>query len=41
VKVELNGTAKVVALVLAALLAIGIAIVQWPDAKRYLKMETM
>jgi Family of unknown function (DUF6893) len=41
VKVELSGTAKVLALALAGLLAIGIAIVQWPDAKRYLKIETM
>jgi len=40
-KVELSGKGKLAALVLVALAAIGIAVMQGPDAKRYLKMETM
>ena len=34
-------TGKLVALVLAALVVAGIAVVQGPDARRYLKIETM
>jgi hypothetical protein len=40
-KVELTGKGKLAALVALALLVVGIAIVQGPDARRYLKMETM
>jgi hypothetical protein len=40
-KVELTAKGKLAALVLLALVVVGIAIVQGPDAKRYLKMETM
>lgn len=40
-KVELTSRGKLAALVLAALAVVGIAIVQGPDAKRYLKMESM
>ena len=40
-KVELTGKAKLALLVLLALLVIGIVVVQGPDAKRYLKMESM
>ena len=40
-KVELTGKGKLAALVLLALAVVGIAIVQGPDAKRYLKMESM
>ena len=40
-KVELTPKGKLAALVLLALLVIGILAIQAPDAKRYLKMETM
>jgi hypothetical protein len=40
-KVELTTTGKIVALAVAALALVGIAIVQGPDARRYLKMESM
>ena len=40
-KIELTPTGKLVALILLVLAIVGIAAVQGPDAKRYLKMETM
>jgi hypothetical protein len=41
VKIEMTSTGKLVALILAALIVIGIAVIQGPDARRYLKMESM
>jgi hypothetical protein len=40
-KVELTGKGKLVALAALVVLAVFAAIHQGPDAKRYLKMETM
>jgi hypothetical protein len=40
-KVELTPTGKVVALLLALAVVGLIAVFQGPDARRYLKMETM
>ena len=40
-KIEMTSTGKLVALILAALIVIGIAVIQGPDARRYLKMESM
>lgn len=40
-RIELTPTGKLVALIVLALAIAGIAVVQGPDAKRYLKMETM
>lgn len=40
-KIEMTSTGKLLALILAALIVAGIAVIQGPDAKRYLKMESM
>ena len=40
-KIELTPTGKLVALILLALAIVAIAVIQGPDAKRYLKMESM
>jgi hypothetical protein len=40
-KVELTPTGKLVALVVLALVVVGIVVIQGPDARRYLKMESM
>ena len=40
-KIEMTSTGKLAALILAALIVVGIAVIQGPDAKRYLKMESM
>jgi Family of unknown function (DUF6893) len=40
-KIELTPTGRLVALIVLALVIAGIAVIQGPDAKRYLKMETM
>ena len=40
-RIEFTPTGKLVALLVAALVIAGIAVVQGPDAKRYLKMESM
>jgi Family of unknown function (DUF6893) len=40
-KVELTPTGKLVALLALVLVAVGIAVIQGPDARRYLKMESM
>jgi hypothetical protein len=40
-RIEMTPTGKLVVLLLLALLLLGIGIVQGPDARRYLKMESM
>ena len=40
-RIELTPTGKLVALIVLALAIAGIAVVQGPDARRYLKMESM
>ena len=40
-RIEMTPTGKLVALIVLALAIAGIAAVQGPDAKRYLKMESM
>jgi hypothetical protein len=40
-KIELTPAGKLAALVIAALIVIGVVVIQGPDARRYLKMETM
>jgi preprotein translocase subunit SecG len=40
-RIEFTPTGKLVALVLLALAIVGVILVQGPDGKRYLKMESM
>jgi hypothetical protein len=40
-KIELTPAGKLAAVLIGALIVIGIVVIQGPDARRYLKMETM